>query len=514
MKKIFFGKDARSRILGGAEILYSAVKVTMSPKGRNVAIQRPYGHTITHDGVTVADMIQVSDYELRTGADMIQVAAGKLNNEVGDGTTTVTVLTYHLLKRAMELIEKGRNPSEIKAGFQEALDFILSKFDSKVVVLDNDKLLDVARISAGEKELGDIIGKLAQEIGADGVITVEQGRGFETTTEIRDGFVFERGYLSPFFVTDKKRLEVVLDKPTIIITNEKLATVEQVNLLLGGLTKDVKEVLLICDDLTGEAMNMLAQTTLRGYMKIAAVKAPAFGDSRLPALEDVAILTGGGVIAGLVEGAVAQWGYAEKVIVSKERTTIIKGGGKPEKIMRRVKELNLLIEKADSDFDKEKLEARRANLQGKVATIKVGGATETEIDEKKYRVDDAVAAVKAAQDGGVVAGGGVTLANLADELAECKMDTDIKYLVIDALYQPFMTITGNADMDGEKLLQEIGGQTGMGVDVTKGTDIIDMVDAGVIDPAKVTKQALNAAFSVAMTALTIDVLVVDVPDDV
>lgn len=510
-KKIFFEREARERVLAGAEILYKAVKVTMSPRGRNVAIKRPYGHTITHDGVTVADMIQVDDMEKAVGADMIQEAAGKLNNEVGDGTTSVTVLTYNLLKEAMKLVDDGMNPSEIRAGLKLAQEFLLKQIDDYVVELDDKMLLDVAAISAGEKELGHIIGKLAAEIGKDGVITVEQGRGFKTETTIRDGFSFERGYLSPFFVTDKKRLEAVLTNPTIIICNEKLTTMGQANKLFEGLREEsLKEVLLVVDDLAGDAMQQLVQTHVRQYMKLAVVKAPAFGDGRLPAIEDLAAVVGGKEVNGVY------FGQAQKVIVTKERTTIIGGHSIEENIDKRIEAINHQLKETESDFEKEKLEARRANLRGKVATIKVGGATEAEIDEKKYRVDDAVAAVKAAQNGGVVAGGGVTLVNLAVDMSNAEFDMPIivKSIIMRALKMPFTIITQNADLYEENLLKQVESMTGMGVDVTKGDKLIDLVPAGIIDPAKVTKQVLQAAFSIAMTAITIDVLVVDVPDEV
>jgi chaperonin GroEL len=506
MKKIFFDQEARNRILEGAGILYRAVKTTMSPLGRNVVIKRPYGHTITHDGVTVAENIEVDNLELAVGADIIKEAAGKLNNEVGDGTTTVTVLTYNLMEQAEHLIREGMNPMQVRAELEKVKYFLLGKLDDKVVELDDEKLIDVATISAGNAELGELIGKLALEVGKDGSIVVERGSGYKDEVVISDGFTFERTYLSPYFITDKRKQAAVLENPAIIISNEKLKTYSQVQALIDQVG-DVKSVLLICDELSGEALSTIVQSHTRGLMQFAAVQAPSFGDARRELLEDIAAVTEGQVF----DEAGGKAGHAEQVVISRDTTTIIGGAGNPE---HRIEMLG--SRELESDYETEQMEKRIANMAGKVGTIKVGGASESEADEKKYRVDDAVAAVKAAQTGGIVAGGGVTLVNLAEDLTGFNnVSSKVKRVVQHSLKMPFATILQNADLWEDNALDSVSMKTGVGVNVMKPHEgLVNMIEAGVIDPAKVTRQVLEAAFSIAMTAITVDVLVVDVPDEV
>lgn len=501
-KVIYQGQDARDKVLAGAKTLYDAVSATMSPMGKNVAIKRPYGHTVTHDGVTVAESIVLPDVTEAIGAEIIREAAGKLNNEVGDGTTSVTVLTYHLLKGANQLINGGMNPMQLKRELERALKDATNALDDYVVELDDEKLLNVAAISAGDRELGEIIGRLAVEVG-DGTITVEAGSGLETETEVIDGYSLNRGYISPHFITDKRRQEAILENPAIVITNEKLKSVQQVAEILQPLVESgAKSILLVSDELSGEALSMVVQNHIRGHIQVCAIKAPAFGDGRLPALEDLAALTCGEL---MVDGSL-KVGSAEKVIIGKEKTTIIHGKGD---VTERVEALESQM-KDLKGFEKEQVESRIANLKGRVGIIRVGGQTEAEIDEKKYRVDDAVAAVKAAQDGGIVAGGGVTLANIA-RIFDISNSTD--RMIRNALLAPLVKILENADLYSHEMVEYAMTHNGVGVNVTLGRAQVDMIKEGVIDPAKVTREVLKTAFSLAMTGITIDVLVVDVPDE-
>ncbi len=500
-KVIYHGQEARDKVLAGANTLYKAVSATMSPMGRNVAIKRPYGHTVTHDGVTVAESIVLPDVTEAIGAEIIREAAGKLNNEVGDGTTSVTVLTYHLLKGANRLVEGGMNPMQLKRELERALKNATKALDDYVVELDDEKLLNVAAISAGDRELGEIIGRLAVEVG-DGTITVEAGSGLETETEVIDGYSLNRGYVSPHFITDKRKGEAVLENPAIVITNDKFKSVQQVAEILQPLVEGgAKSILLVSDELSGEALSMVVQNHIRGHIQVCAIKSPAFGDGRLPVLEDLAALTGGELMTTDLKA-----GTAEKVIISKDKTTIIKGKGdvteRVEALQAQAKELK--------GFEKEQMESRIANLKGTVGIIRVGGHTEAEIDEKKYRVDDAVAAVKAAQDGGIVAGGGVTLANIA-RIFDISNNTD--RMIRDALLAPLIKILENADLYSDEMVEYVMTHKGVGVNVMLGRSKVDMIKEGVIDPAKVTREVLKTAFSLAMTAITIDVLVVDVPDE-
>lgn len=511
-RKIFFDQEARNRILEGAGVLYRAVSKTMSPLGRNVVIKRPYGHTITHDGVTVAENIELDNPELAVGADIIKEAAGKLNNEVGDGTTSVTVLTYNLMEKANQLVAGGKNAMQVRRELGAIKDFLLEKLDDYVIELDDKRLMDVATISAGDPELGKLIGSLALEIGTDGTIVVERGSTFKDEVEVKSGFSFERTYLSPYFITDQRKKAAVLENPTIIITSEKLKTYEQVESLMGGLDKP-KSVLLICDELTGEALSAVVQTHTRGLMQIAAVQAPSFGEARRDLLGDIAALTGGLVFSENEDG---QYGSAGQVVITRDRTTIIDGGGDEKEIANRIEMIKGGLEATDSEYEKQQIEARVANLVGKVGTIKVGGSSESEADEKKYRVDDAVAAVRAAQRGGVVAGGGVTLLNLSEELRSFRgASPELIGMVSVALAAPFSTILYNADLYDEQAFNRLSGTKGQGINVTKPEKgVVHMIEEGVIDPAKVTRQVIESAFSIAMTAITVDVLVVDLPDEV
>ena len=425
-KKVFYDDDARRRVLGGAEILYNAVKTTMGPKGRNVVLSKSYGNpTVTHDGVNVAKGVDIDDVDDETlgykvGAELIKQAASKMNDVAGDGTTTVTILTYHILNEANKLIAAGHNPMQLRKGLEKAAQNVLAKLGgiSENIGSKKSRVAEVATISAGDSEIGNLIAEVMESVGKDGVVTVEEGQGLALESEVVEGFTMDRGYVSPYMVTDTSRMEAVYDKPAILITDQKISSIQEFLPMLEKLAQSgKKDLVLIAEDVEGEALGTLILNRLKGVFNTVAIKAPAFGDRRAEILEDIAILTGGDVITeerGMTfENAdVSVLGSARKVIATKDETTIIEGAGTSSAVKARIDQINKQIEAATSEYDKENLEKRRAALSGKVAVIKVGGATETEIEEKKFRVDDAVASVKSALEEGVLAGGGVTLINL------------------------------------------------------------------------------------------------------
>jgi chaperonin GroEL len=529
-KKVFYDDDARARVLGGAKALYDAVKVTYGPKGRNVVIGKGYGGpTVTHDGVTVAEAVDLPDVDDETlgykvGAELIKQAASKLNKVAGDGTTTVTVLTYMILKEANRLIAAGHNPQELRKGIEAAGAEVLVKLTalSESVEGKNDRVAEVATISAGDSVIGKLIAEVIEKVGKDGVVTVEAGQGLELESEVVEGFSFDRGWSSPFFVTDSGRQEAVYEKPAVIITDMKISSASEFLPLIEKLVQTgKKDIVLIADEVEGEVLSVLILNKLKGALNTVAIKAPAYGDRRKDILEDIAILTGATVISeesGLsfenVELDVV--GSARKIIVGKDETTIIEGGGPVKSLKDRIKLLSSQAEATTSNYDKEQLEKRSAALSGKVAVIKVGGATETEIDEKKFRVDDAVAATKAALAEGIVPGGGVTLVNISAEIAVDGSDSISagRQILKTVLKQPFVQIMTNAGLNAEALLAQVeAGKVGWGIDVTtpeKG--LIDVKKAGVIDPTRVTKEAVQNAVSIASTAATMGALVVDIPE--
>src|SRR3954464_8970085 len=425
-KKVFYDDDARRRVIGGAEILYNAVKTTMGPKGRNVVISKSYGNpTVTHDGVTVAKGVEIDDVDDETlgykvGAELIKQAASKMNDVAGDGTTTVTVLTYHILNEANKLIAAGHNPMQLRKGLETAATDVIGKLSTMSEGIEGEKtrVAEVATISAGDAEIGNLIADVIDKVGKDGVVTVEEGQGLQLESEVVEGFTFDRGFVSPYMVTDTARMEAVYDKPAIVITDKKISSIQEFLPLLEKLAQSgKKDLVLIAEDVEGEALGTLILNRLKGVFNTLAIKAPAFGDRRKDILNDIAILTGAEVISedtgmSFENVDLNVVGTARRVIANKDETTIIEGGGSPAEIQARIKQINTQIDQATSEYDKENLEKRRAALSGKVAVIKVGGATETEIEEKKFRVDDAVHAVKAALSEGIVAGGGVTLINL------------------------------------------------------------------------------------------------------
>jgi chaperonin GroEL len=530
-KKVFYDDDARRRVLGGAEALYNAVKVTMGPKGRNVVIQKGYGApTVTHDGVTVAegvDLPEVDDETLgyKVGAELIKQAATKMNKSAGDGTTTVTVLTYNILNEANRLIAAGHNPMELRKGVEAAGAEILSALENLSESVDGKKgrIAEVATISAGDGGIGKLIADVIEKVGKDGVVTVEEGQSLEMEAEVVEGFTFDRGYTSPFMVTDTSRQEAVYSKPAIIITDKKISSVQEFLPMLEKLAQaGKKDVVLIAEEVEGEALGVLILNKLKGTFNTVAIKAPSFGDRRKEVLADIAALTGAQVISddlGMTfeNAGLDVVGSARKVIVGKDETTIIEGAGSQSEVDARVVQITTQAANATSEYDKEQYEKRAAALSGKVAVIKVGGASETEIEEKKFRVDDAVAATKAALAEGIVPGGGVTFINIAKHIKVGGVDAVNagKSILQEALKQPFRQIVTNAGLNADALLAEVeAAKAGQGVNVnTPEKGVVDVKAAGVVDPVAVTRQAIQNAVSIAGTAITMGALVVDVPKE-
>lgn len=533
-KKVFYDDDARRRVLAGAEILYSAVKTTMGPKGRNVVIGKQFGNqTVTHDGVTVAKSVDIEDVDDETlgykvGAELIKQAANKMNDVAGDGTTTVTVLTYHILHEANKLIAAGHNPMLIRKGLEKAAADVIAALDGMREDIQGKKsrVAEVATISAGDKEIGDLIAEVMAKIGPDGQVTVEEGQGLALEAEVVEGYTFDRGFVSPYMVTDTARMEAVYNKPAILITNKKLSSIQEFLPLLEQLAQSgKKDLVIIAEDVEGEALGTLILNRLKGVFNTVAIKAPGFGDGRMGLLDDIAVLTGATVISeerghSFETADLHMIGSARKVIVSKDATTIIEGAGQAQALTARINEIAAQAKSAKSSFEREELVKRRAALSGKVAVIKVGGATETEIEEKKYRVDDAVAAVKAALAEGVVPGGGTTLVTLASALnttsATSVDDAAVAagvQLLKNALEQPFRILLANAGLNADEWLPQVrNGKPGQGVDVNNPGKLVDLKAQGVVDPARVTREAIMNAVSIAGTSMTMGALVVEVPE--
>ena len=524
-KKVFYDAEAREKVLGGAKALYDAVKVTFGPKGRNVVIEKSYGApTITHDGVTVAEAIDLGNDDDQTlgyqlGAKLIKSAAQKLNKVAGDGTTTVTVLTYNIIAEANKLIAAGHNPMDLRKGIEAAGAEIVKGIDKTAEKIDGDsqKIAEVATISAGDAEIGKLIADVIEKIGKDGVVTVEQGQGLEMQSEITEGFTYDKGFASAFFVTDANRQEATFDKPDILITDKKISAVNDIVPFLEKMAQSGrKDLVIIAEDVEGEALSVLVLNKLKGVFNTLVLKAPAFGDRRKEIMEDIAILTGATVVSAdkglsLETSGLEVLGSAHKVIATKDETTIIKGAGKQSEVKARIAQIEAQAAASTSDYETGEYNKRAAALKGRVAVIKVGGATETEIDEKKYRVDDAVAATKAALDEGIVPGGGVTLVNLAKKL---KDDTPGATILKNALKAPFTQIMENAGLNSQALLAQVeGAKDGQGINVMKPEKgLIDLKKEGVIDPARVTREAVQNAVSIAATTITMGALIVDLPE--
>lgn len=526
-KKVFYDEDARRRVLGGAEVLYNAVKTTMGPKGRNVVVGKTYGGpSVTHDGVTVAKSIDIEDVDdetlgFKVGAELIKQAANKMNDVAGDGTTTVTVLTYHILNEANKLIAAGHNPMLLRKGLERAATEITKELSKQAEDIKGDKkrVAEVATISAGDEAIGALIADVMDKIGPNGVVTVEEGRGLELESEVVEGFTVQRGFVSPYMVTDPKRMEAVYDKPAVVVTDKKISSAQEFVPLLEMIAQSgKKDLVLIADDVDGEALSLLVLNRLKGSFNTLAIKAPSDKD----VLYDIAALVGAKVITedtGMSFDNVGSdvIGSARKVIATKDLTTIVEGAGSKSEVQARVDQIEVQVREASSDYTRNNLLKRQAALTGEVAVIKVGGATETEIEEKKYRVDDAVAAVKAALAEGIVPGGGVTLVNLAHnyKISNGK-DASVlagEKLLINALEQPFRILLANSGLNADEWLPQVRkAKAGQGIDVNRPTELIDLKSSGVVDPVRVTKEALQNAASIAGTAMTMGALVVDLPE--
>lgn len=532
-KKIFYDDDARARVLAGARELYEAVKVTMGPKGRNVVISKSYGGpTVTHDGITVAKAVDIEAKNDETlgrgiGAELVKQAASKTNDVVGDGTTTATVLTYHILNEANKLIAAGHNPMDLKKGLDAASEVVLGAVDGMTEKIEGnrEKIAQVATVSAGDPEIGELIADVIAAVGNDGTVTVEQSQGLALEKEIVEGFKIDRGYVSQYMVTDAARMEAVYEKPLMLITDKKISSLQEVLPILEKVAQGgKKELVIIAEDVEGDALAGLVLNRLKGVFNGLAIKAPAFGDRRKAILQDIAVLTGATVISeeqGITfeNATLDMLGSARKIIAGKDNTTIIEGYGEPKDVESRMAEIKAQAENATSEYDKENLEKRLSALAGKVAVIKVGGATEPEIEEKKFRVDDAVAATKAAVAEGIVPGGGVTLVELSKKLAveptKIGSSEEAGHLVLKrALVQPFRELMRNAGLNAdEKLPLVLAAKSGMGFDVQSAGELVDLKVKGIVDPAKVTREAITNAASIAGTAMTMGSLIVDIPEE-
>ena len=530
--RVFYDDDARRRVLGGAKTLYDAVKTTMGPKGRNVVVGKSYGGpSVTHDGVTVAKAVDVLENDDETlgykvGAELIKQAASKMNDVAGDGTTTVTVLTYTILNEANKLIAAGHNPMLLRKGLEAAAKDAVEKLDGmrEDVAANKKRIAEVATISAGDAEIGQLIADVIEKVSRDGIVTVEEGKGIEMESEIVDGFNMDGGYVSPYMATDPARMEAVYEKPAVVITDKKISSIQEFLPLLEKIAQSgKKDLVLFAEDVDGDALTTLVLNRLKGVFNTVAVKVSDIGGDRKDRLEDIAILTGATVISearGMTfeEADLNVVGTARKVIVGKSNTTIIEGAGTSVAVEQRIHEITLKAEATDNSYEKTKLQKRSSALSGKVAVIKVGGSSETEIEEKKYRVDDAVAAVRAALAEGIVPGGGVTLVNLEDAALGASKEADQsvlagRQLLKNALEQPFRVLLTNAGLNADEWLPQVrAAKTGHGLDVNNPAKLVDLKASGIVDPARVTREALLSAVSIAGTSMTMGALVVDVPE--
>ncbi|MCH7609981.1 MAG: chaperonin GroEL [Chloroflexi bacterium] len=529
-KQLAFAEDARRRLKDGIDVLANAVATTLGPKGRNVALDRKFGSpTITHDGVTVAKEVELEDPYENMGAQLLKEAATKTNDIAGDGTTTSTVLAHAMVSDGLKNLSAGADPMMLKRGIERAAKEVADALtDMAIDVTTKEEIASVAAISAQDTDIGDLIAEVMDKVGKDGVITVEESKGLEFETEYVEGMQFDRGYISPYFVTDPENMEAMVEEPYVLIHDKKISAATDIVPLLEKLVQVGKrDLVVIAEDIDGEALATLVLNKLRGMLNVLAVKAPGFGDRRKAMLQDIAVLTGGTVITEelgrkLESVTINDLGQAGKVSATKDDTTVIEGKGDSDKIKGRIEEIKVEIDRSTSDYDKEKLQERLAKLSGGVAVIRVGAATETELKEKKHRVEDALSATRAAVEEGIVPGGGVALINALKSIEKLSDDdpdinTGIK-VVRSALETPLRGITRNAGKEGAVIVegvrrkQEEAKNDKIGYDVLTG-EYVDMVEAGIIDPAKVTKGALENAASIAAMILTTEALITDIPED-
>ena len=524
-KDIIYGEEARKALQAGIDTLAETVKITLGPKGRNVVLDKKYGAPlITNDGVTIAKEIELDDPFQNMGAALVKEVATKTNDAAGDGTTTATLLAQALVREGMKNIAAGANPMVVKKGMQKAVDAAVEEIKKNAHTVAGSKDIErVATVSAGDESVGKLIAEAMEKVTADGVITLEEGKTAETYSEVVEGMQFDRGYISPYMVTDNDKMEAVIDDPYILITDKKISSIQDILPLLEQIVQSGKKLVIIAEDVEGDALTNIILNKLRGVFVCVAVKAPGFGDRRKEMLKDIAILTGGEVITeelglDLKETQINQLGRAKQVKVNKENTIIVDGCGDKEAIKARVSEIRNAIDNTTSEFDKEKLQERLAKLSGGVGVIKVGAATEVEMKEKKLRIEDALAATKAAVEEGIVAGGGTALVNAMPavkalvETLEGDEKTGAK-IVLRALEEPVRQIALNAGLEGSVIIENINRseKVGYGYDAYS-EKYCDMIDAGIVDPAKVTRSALQNAASVASMVLTTESLVADKPE--
>jgi len=529
-KQLAFSEDARRRLKVGVDVLANAVATTLGPKGRNVALDRKFGSpTITHDGVTVAKEIELEDPFENMGAQLLKEAATKTNDIAGDGTTTSTVLAHAMVTNGLKNLAAGSNPMLLKRGIEAAAKAVSEAITKQAIdVTTKEEIASVASISAQDTEIGELIAEVMDKVGKDGVITVEESKALEFETEYVEGMKFDRGYISPYFVTSPESMEAVVEEPYILIHDKKISAATDMVPILEKLVQIGKrELVVLAEDIDGEALATLVLNKIRGMLNVVAIKAPGFGDRRKAMLQDIAVLTGGTVITEelgrkLESVTVNDLGKAGKVIVTKDDTIVIEGAGEKDRIKGRIEEIKVEIDRSTSDYDKEKLQERLAKLAGGVAVIRVGAATETELKEKKHRVEDALSATRAAVEEGIVPGGGVALINTMDSLNKVKMDNEDAMIGVNivrkSLEVPMAGIAENGGKDGAvvietvRKMQEEAKNTNIGYDVMKG-EYVDMVKVGIIDPAKVTKGAMENAASIAAMILTTEALITDVPEE-
>jgi len=522
-KQILYSESSRQAILRGVNQLADAVKVTLGPKGRNVVLEKKYGGpTITKDGVTVAKEVELKDPLENMGAQMVREVASKTSDVAGDGTTTATVLAQSIYREGVKSVAAGANPMALKRGIEKAVDAVVEEIKRLSKPVSGEMIAQVGTISAnGDKTIGTTIADAMQKVGKDGVITVEEAKTMTTELDTVEGMQFDRGYLSPYFVTDAERMECVLEEPYILIHEKKISVMKDLLPLLEQIARASKPLLLIAEEVDGEALATLVVNKLRGTLSAAAVKAPGFGDRRKAMLEDIAILTGGKAImeeTGIkLEGVkLEDLGRAKRVVIDKDNTTIVEGGGSQKAIEGRIKQIRTQIDETTSDYDREKLQERLAKLAGGVAVIKVGAATETEMKEKKARVEDAMHATRAAVEEGIVAGGGVTLLRAAKVLDDLKMEGDEKIgvdIVKRACEEPLRQIAGNAGWEGAVVVEKIRSESNLHFGFNAETEVYeDLVKSGVIDPAKVCRTAIQNAASIASLMLTTEAMVSEIPE--
>jgi chaperonin GroL len=524
-KQVIHGEESRQAILRGVNQLAEAVRVTLGPKGRNVVIEKKFGSpTITKDGVTVAKEIELKDALENAGAQMVREVASKTSDVAGDGTTTATVLAHAIFREGARLVAAGHNPMALKRGIDRAVDAAVKFIKDMAKPVQGEAIAQVGTISAnGDKQIGEIIAEAMKKVGKDGVITVEESKSLETTLEVVEGMQFDRGYLSPYFVTDAERMEATLENALILIHEKKISAMKDLLPLLEQVARQGKPLLIIAEDVDGEALATLVVNKLRGTLQVCAVKAPGFGDRRKAMLEDIAVLTGGQVISEdlgikLENVKIEDLGRAKRVTVDKDNTTIVEGAGKPEKIKARVEQIRVQIENTTSDYDREKLQERLAKLVGGVAVIKVGAATETALKEKKARVEDAMHATRAAVEEGIVPGGGVALLRAQKALENIELGEDEErfgvQIVRRALEEPLRQIAMNAGYEGAVVVNRVASEQSENFGFNAATgEFEDLVNAGVIDPAKVTRTALQNAASIAGLMLTTEALITELPEE-